>query len=67
MNYKQIKKLPTEYVETKIKEFLKEDVQKGDITTDYLYDNETIEAQIVAAEELVFCGKDIVETIFNKS
>tara|TARA_B100000700_G_scaffold322180_1_gene423073 strand:- start:1840 stop:2694 length:855 start_codon:yes stop_codon:yes gene_type:complete len=67
MNYKQIKKLPREYIEKKIKEFLEEDIPKGDITTDHIYNNETIEAHIVAAQKLIFCGKDIVETIFNKN
>ncbi len=66
MNYKQIKKLPDKYIKTKIKEFLKEDIPKGDITTDYIYENETIEAHILAAEELIFCGKDIVKKIFSQ-
>ena len=66
MNYKQIKKLPEKYVKTKIKEFLKEDIPNGDITADYIYENERIEAHIIAAEELIFCGKDVVKKIFSK-
>ena len=67
MNYKQVKKLSAEYIKTKIKEFLKEDIPRGDITTDSIYKKEIIEANIFAAEELIFCGKDIVESIFNKN
>ena len=67
MNYKQVEKLPIEYIKTKIKEFLKEDIPRGDITTDHIYKNEIIEAHILSGEELVFCGKEIVETIFNKN
>ena len=66
MNYKQIKNLSKEYIKTKIKEFLKEDIPNGDITTDNIYNNEKIEANILAAEEMIFCGKEIVKAVFNK-
>ena len=48
MNYNQIDKLSKEYIQKKIKEFLQEDMPKGDITTDNIYKNEQIEAQIIA-------------------
>ena len=67
MNYKQIKKLPKKYVKTKIHQFLEEDIPKGDITTDNIYDiNKITEANIKAGEDLIFCGKDVVINSFNK-
>ena len=66
MNYNQIDKLSKEYIQKKIKEFLQEDMPKGDITTDNIYKNEQIEAQIIATEEFVFCGEKIVKNIFTK-
>ena len=66
MNYNQIDKLSKEYIQKKIKEFLQEDMPKGDITTDNIYKNEQIEAQIIATEEFVFCGEQIVKNIFTK-
>ena len=67
MNYNQLKKLPIEYIKTKIEEFIKEDIPNGDITTDKIYkNNKIINAQIEAGENLIFCGKDIVKNSFNK-
>ena len=67
MNYRQIDKIPKKYIKNKIKEFLKEDVPRGDLTTDNIYnEKEKIEAQIQAGEELIFCGKSIVINMFDE-
>ena len=67
MNYEQIDNLPREYTKNKIKEFLKEDIPRGDLTTDNIYNaKEIVEAQIQAGEQLIFCGKNIVMNTFDK-
>ncbi len=68
MNYEQIDNIPKEYIKSKIKEFLKEDIPKRDITTDNIYNGkEIVEAQIQAGEQLIFCGKNIVMNTFDKN
>ena len=68
MNYQQIDNVPIEYIKNKIKEFLKEDIPGGDLTTDNIYNGqEIVEAQIQAGEQLIFCGKNIVMNTFDKS
>ncbi|MAV59462.1 MAG: nicotinate-nucleotide diphosphorylase (carboxylating) [Candidatus Marinimicrobia bacterium] len=68
MNYEQIDNIPKKYIKSKIKEFLKEDIPRRDITTDNIYNgNEIVEAQIQAGEQLIFCGKNIVMNTFDKS
>ena len=68
MNYQQIDNVPIEYIKNKIKEFLKEDIPGGDLTTDNIYNGqEIVEAKIQAGEQLIFCGKNIVMNTFDKS
>lgn len=50
-----------------IDEAIKEDLGTGDVTTDALIPNEVLaSALLVAKEDLVVCGQELVETIFKK-
>ena len=52
-------------IEKLIKEALKEDIGKGDITTAYLFEkNFTITAILQAKEDGILCGLDIFKCVF---
>ena len=53
------------YIVTLIKEMLKEDIGKGDITTSFLFEkNFTVDAVITAKEDGVICGIDVFKGVF---
>ena len=65
--YSQQKKIDPELLSKKIKEFLKEDKADQDITTDHIssnHDNQKT-AHIIAEENMVFAGEQILKNIFN--
>lgn len=68
--YKQYNKLPPDYIEKKIHEFLDEDIPYGDITTIATVNNAGHEsppaiAYVEAQQDLIFAGEDIVRCFFN--
>lgn len=64
--YKQYNKLPAKYIETKIKEFLDEDIPNGDITTlATIKDLVQAVALVEAQQDLIFAGEDIICGFFN--
>ena len=66
INYTQYKTLDENLVIEKINSFLEEDIPSGDITTDAIIDKNTIiEADIVAMEDMVFSGAQIIPHCFN--
>ena len=66
-HYKQIVEIPQEYLEMKIAEFLDEDKANSDVTTQLTVPEKMqSRANIEAQDELVFVGKEIIKTIFNK-
>ena len=61
MNYTQYKTLDKEYIRKKIKEFFKEDLPAGDITTNAtIPTNNNIKANIVTEEKCIFSGEKIL-------
>jgi len=65
-NYKQYISLDKDTVIEKINTFLKEDLPNGDITTDATISNDTIvEASIVAMENMIFSGAEIIPHCFD--
>ena len=60
-NYIQHIKLDKNIIIEKIDSFLKEDLPYGDITTNStIADNQIVEANIIAVENLIFSGKENV-------
>ncbi len=54
------------HLEKFIKEALKEDIGAGDITTNAIIsDKETAAGKVIAKEDLILCGLDIVKNIFS--
>ena len=65
-NYKQYINLDKNTVIKKINAFLKEDLPEGDITTNAtITDNTIIEANIIAMENMIFSGKQIIPHCFD--
>ncbi len=52
-------------VEEHVKNALKEDIGFGDITTDFLVDDEQITATVNTRQDGILCGIDIFETVFK--
>jgi len=51
-----------------IDRFLKEDLgEKGDITSDFLFTNEQVKAEIFAKQDCIFSGADEIKIIFSKT
>ena len=68
IEYPQFKKLPDEYIISKIADFLVEDIPNGDITTESTTpDNSEITAEIHAVEKLVFAGSEIISHCFGQN
>ncbi|MEN6511545.1 MAG: carboxylating nicotinate-nucleotide diphosphorylase [Chloroherpetonaceae bacterium] len=68
MLYNQLVNLPPEYIESKIAEFIAEDIPNSDITTDLAIDkNEKIVALLISQEDTVFIGEKIIPYFFDKS
>ena len=65
IRHKQYSKLNPEYVEKKLNEFFKEDNVEEDITTKATQKNKPMQAYLIAKEELVFAGKEIIIQAFK--
>ena len=65
--YAQHTKLSSKYLDLKIKEFLKEDQANNDLTTQIstLNNQNTQKAQLIAQQNLVFSGKQIINYMFQ--
>ena len=65
-NYIQHIKLDKNIIIKKINSFLEEDLPHGDITTNLtIKDNPIIQGDIIAAENLIFSGREILPYCFN--
>ena len=65
ISYFQYNTLPSKYIKKNIKAFLNEDMPEGDITTiNTVPKKSTITAKIIAAEDMIFSGKKIIEQCF---
>ena len=54
------------WVEEHIKNALKEDIDSGDITTDFLYENDsTLKASLNTREDCVVCGINVFKNVFK--
>lgn len=54
------------FIEEHVKQALQEDIGFGDITTDYLTDeNDTMSCTLNTRVDGIFCGKDVFETVFK--
>ena len=68
INYFQYNNLPSKYITNNIKDFLNEDMPGGDITTiNTVPKTSIITAKIIAAEDMIFSGKKIIEKCFVDS
>jgi nicotinate-nucleotide pyrophosphorylase (carboxylating) len=68
MKYPLQLRIPEFYLKKKIEEFLLEDAPQGDITTSPLFDfPKKITANIIAKEDLVFAGEQLIYHFFNDS
>ena len=68
IEYPQHLHLPIEYIQSKISEFLAEDMPDGDITTDSIISKTArVTAEIQSAEKLTFAGAEIVAHCFGSS
>ncbi len=68
IEYNQHLDLPVEYIESKLSEFLNEDLPNGDITTESIISETTLaSAEIRAMEELIFVGAEILPYCFGPS
>ena len=65
IEYKQFKKLDSEYVLERIKFFLQEDIPEGDKTTlGTVFHDQKVTAEIQAVESLVFSGSEVIPHCF---
>lgn len=54
------------FIEDHVKKSLQEDIGFGDITTDFLTDeNDTLECTLNSRADGIFCGKTVFETVFK--
>ena len=68
IEYPQYLHLPTKYIQSKISEFLTEDMPSGDVTTDNIIPiSAQATADIQALEKLTFAGAEIVPHCFGPS
>lgn len=66
IKYNQVKEIPKEYLVTKLNEYLEEDSPNGDITTEGTVSPESkIVAQLIAKDNLVLSGRNVVEAMFG--
>ncbi|MER3328976.1 MAG: carboxylating nicotinate-nucleotide diphosphorylase, partial [Candidatus Kapaibacterium sp.] len=64
----QVKEIPKEYLINKLNEFLDEDSPNGDITTEGTVNPESkIVAQLIAKDNLVLSGRNVVEAMFDRN
>ena len=65
-SYKQYTNLDEHIIIEKVNAFLKEDLPEGDITTDAtILKDAVVEANIVAMENMIFAGEQIIPHCFN--
>jgi len=62
--FKQHTTLDSHFVKKKLNEFFKEDNINNDITTDIIKTNKQVNALLVAREELIFAGREIIKQGF---
>ena len=68
IEYHQHLNLPIEYIQTKISEFLVEDMPDGDVTTDIIIpEKKQVTAVIQAVEKLTFAGYEIIPHCFGSN
>ena len=68
IKYNQIKEIPIEYLNSKINEYLEEDSPRGDITTEgTISADSTVVAQLIAKDNLVLSGRNVLEAIFDEN
>ncbi len=67
MIYKQIKKIPSDFIIKKVKEFLEEDIPTKDLTTDNIFidDSKLVNGIILAKSDLVLSGGNLLEYFFD--
>lgn len=66
IKYNQVKEIPKEYLISKLNDFLEEDSPNGDITTEGTVNpNSKIVAQLIAKDNLVLSGRNVVEVMFG--
>ncbi len=65
IEYPRYTRLPEEYIQSKILEFLKEDAPNGDITSELTIDSDASStALIINEEDTVFAGQQIIKNCF---
>lgn len=68
IKYNQIKEIPKDYLNLKLNEFLEEDSPNGDITTEGTISADSmVVAQLIAKDNLVLSGRNVLEAIFNEN
>tara|TARA_B100000214_G_scaffold370042_1_gene344062 strand:+ start:381 stop:1253 length:873 start_codon:yes stop_codon:yes gene_type:complete len=68
ISFEQIDKLNPDWVQSKIVGFIEEDAPSEDITTKYTIPKDLItKANMIAAEDFVFCGEEFIPFCFSKS
>tara|TARA_B100002052_G_scaffold42502_2_gene34767 strand:- start:1274 stop:2119 length:846 start_codon:yes stop_codon:yes gene_type:complete len=66
INYTQYNTLEVNEIVKKINDFIDEDIPNGDMTTNLtVNDNISIEADIVAMDDMIFAGEQIIPHCFN--
>lgn len=68
MLYKQITKIPSNFITKKINEFLLEDIPNKDLTTDNIFLNDTniISAKLLAKNDLILSGEILLDYFFTE-
>lgn len=68
MLYKQITKIPSNFITKKINEFLLEDIPNKDLTTDNIFLNDTniIFAKLLAKNDIVLAGEILLDYFFSE-
>lgn len=66
--YNQLKKLPQDYIDKKIKEFLNEDIPDKDFTSFGTVDSSIITKAIIEAQgDTIFVGEHIISSFFDEN
>ncbi|PKL79479.1 MAG: nicotinate-nucleotide diphosphorylase (carboxylating) [Ignavibacteriae bacterium HGW-Ignavibacteriae-4] len=66
IKYNQVKEISKEYITAKLNEYLEEDSPNGDITTEGTVNPKSkIVAQLIAKDNLVLAGRNVVEAMFG--
>ena len=66
--FSQITDIPKNYLENKLKDFLKEDMHHLDLSTKYIpKEDKSFYAHLIAEEDLIFVGQPIIKELFKKA